>query len=99
MTLSNNLSLVKSRFRSGASVGPATVEYVTGARSCTVTGLPAAGEDEVTVRLRRERCGSATARGTCSSAAAAARSAAKVKQTPVSGEATSTKGSFKARGR
>ena len=52
VTLSTNLSLVKSRFGSGGSATAGDVEYV-GKRSFKVTGLPAAGEDDLTIRLRR----------------------------------------------
>jgi hypothetical protein len=98
VTLSTNLSLVKSRFGSGASASAGDVEYV-GKRSFKVTGLPAAGEDEVTIRLRRgavrvsDRSRSLLRRGRSRTFRA------KVKQTPVSGAATSTRGSFRARGR
>jgi hypothetical protein len=98
VTLSTNLSLVKSRFGSGASVSAGDVEY-TGKRSFKVTGLPAAGEDAVTIRLRSgavrvsDRSRSLLQRGRTRTFRA------KVKQAPVSGTATSTKGSFKARGR
>jgi hypothetical protein len=98
VTLSTNLSLVKSRFGSGASVSAGDVEY-TGKRSFKVTGLPAAGEDTVTIRLRSgavrvsDRSRSLLRRGRTRTFRA------KVKQAPVSGKATSTKGSFKARGR
>lgn len=98
VTLGNNLSLVRSRFGSGASAADSTdVEYVS-KRSFRVTGLPAAGADEVTVRLRRgavrvsKRSRNLLKRGRTRTFRA------KVKQTPVSGTATSTKGSFRARG-
>ena len=46
VTLGDNLSLVKSRFGSGASASAGDVEYVS-KRSFKVTGLPAAGENDV----------------------------------------------------
>jgi hypothetical protein len=98
VTLSNNLSLSKSRFGSGASAtGSADVEYVS-KRSFKVTGLPAAGADEVTLNLRRgavkvsKRSRDLLKRGRTRTFRA------KVKQTPVSGAATSTKAAFRARG-
>jgi hypothetical protein len=99
VTLSNNLSLSKSRFGSGASAtGSADVEYVS-KRSFKVTGLPAAGADEVTLNLRRgavkvsKRSRDLLKRGRTRTFRA------KVKQTPVSGAATSTKAAFRARGK
>jgi hypothetical protein len=98
VTLSRNLSLVRSRFGSGGSTSAGDLEYVS-TRSFKVTGLPAAGEDELTIRLRRgavrvsERSQNLLERGRSRTFRA------KVRQTPVSGLATSTKGSFRARGR
>ena len=72
-------------------MGAGDVEY-TGKRSFKVTGLPAAGEDAVTIRLRSgavrvsDRSRSLLRRGRTRTFRA------KVKQTPVSGKATSTKG-------
>jgi len=97
VTLSNNLSLVKSRFGRGAGAGSADLEYVS-RRSFKVTGLPAAGEDALTIRLRRgavrvsERSQDLLSRGRSRTFSA------KVKQTPVSGADTSTRGKFRARG-
>jgi hypothetical protein len=98
VTLSSNLSLVRSRVGSGGSAGAGDVEYVS-RRSFRVTGLPAAGEDDVTIRLRR---GAVKVSNRSRDLLRRGRSRtfrAKVKQTPVSGSATSTKGSFRARGR
>ena len=98
VTLSTNLSLVKSRFNSGASADAGDLEYVS-KRSFKVTGLPAAGEDSVNIRLRggavqvSDRSQDLLRRGRSRTFRA------KAKQTPVSGTATSTKGSFQARGR
>ena len=98
VTVSRNLSLVKSRFGRGASATDGDVEYVS-RRSFRVTGFAAAGETDVAVRLRRgavrvsERSRDLLRRGRSRTFNA------KVKQTPVSGAATSTKGEFRARGR
>ena len=76
---------------------PRTLDYVS-SRSFKVSGLPAAGEDALTIRLRRgavrvsDRSRSLLRRGRTRTFAA------KVKQTPVSGTATSTRGEFRARG-
>ena len=97
VTLSENLSLVRSRFGSGASAGSADLDYVS-SRSFKVSGLPAAGEDALTIRLRRgavrvsDRSRSLLRRGRTRTFAA------KVKQTPVTGTATSTRGEFRASG-
>jgi hypothetical protein len=97
VTLSDNLSLVRSRFGTGASADAGELEYVS-RRSFKVSGLPAAGEDAVNIRLRRgavqvsDRSQDLLRRGRSRTFRA------KVKQTPVSGTATSTKGSFRARG-
>jgi hypothetical protein len=97
VTLSNNLSLVKSRFGRGADAGSADLEYVS-RRSFKVTGLPAAGEDALTIRLRRgavrvsDRSQDLLRRGRSRTFSA------KVRQAPVSGAATSTRGQFRARG-
>jgi hypothetical protein len=98
VTLSRNLSLVRSRFGSGGSTSAGDLEYVS-TRSFKVTGLPAAGEDELTIRLRR---GAVRVSARSQNLLERGRSRtfrAKVRQTPVSGLATSTKGSFRARGR
>jgi hypothetical protein len=99
VTLGNNLSLSKGKFGSGVSAsGTLDVEYVS-KRSFKVTGLPATGADEVTVNLRRgavqvsKRSRDLLRRGRTRTFRA------KVKQTPVSGTATSTKASFRARGK
>ena len=98
VTLGDNLSLVKSRIGSGGSASAGDVEYVS-KRSFKVTGLPAAGENDVTIALRRgavkvsKRSRDLLRRGKTRTFHA------KAKQTPVSGAATSTKASFKARKR
>jgi hypothetical protein len=98
VTVSRNLSLVKSRFGRGASVTDGDVEYVS-RRSFRITGFAAAGETDVEVNLRRgavrvsKRSRDLLRRGRTRTFRA------KVRQTPVSGDATSTQGSFRARGR
>jgi hypothetical protein len=99
VTLSDNLSLVRSRFDDGASSSePADLEYVS-ARSFKVSGLPAAGVDDLTLRLRRgalkvsQRSQDLLERGRSRTFKV------KAKQTPVSGSATSTRASFRVKGR
>jgi hypothetical protein len=97
VTLSRNLSLVRSRF-GRASATDGDLEYVS-RRSFRVKGFAAAGETDVAVRLRRgavrvsQRSRDLLRRGRTRTFRA------KVRQTPVSGDATSTQGSFRARGR
>ena len=97
VTLSRNLSLVESRF-GRASATDGDLEYVS-RRSFRVKGFAAAGETDVAVRLRRgavrvsERSRDLLQRGRTRTFRA------KVRQTPLSGDATSTQGSFRARGR
>jgi hypothetical protein len=97
VTLSRNLSLVRSRF-GRASATDGQLEYVS-SRSFRVTGFAAAGETDVAVRLRRgavrvsDRSRSLLRRGRTRTFSA------KVAPTPVSGAGTSTKASFRARGR
>ncbi|MGH2978162.1 MAG: hypothetical protein ACRDLQ_00815, partial [Solirubrobacterales bacterium] len=98
VTLSRNLRLVRSRFERGTrATEDAEFDYVS-RRSFRVTGFPAAGEDDVTLFLRRgavrvsDRSRNLLRRGRTRTFRA------KVRQTPVSGAATSTRGSFRARG-
>ncbi len=99
VSLSNNLSLVESKVDGGAS-GSANASFeVVDRRTLRVYGLPAAGEDAFTLTLAKgavrvsERSQDLLNRGR------SRRFSAKVKQTPVSGQATSTRGSFTAKGR
>jgi hypothetical protein len=99
VTLSNNLSLVESKLDGGVSGAPdATFDYVS-RHTLKVTGLPAAGEDEISLRLRSgavrvsDRSQQLLERGR------SRRFSVKVKQTPVSGKATSTRATFRAKGR
>ena len=96
--LSRNLRLVRSRFQQGArATEDVDVEYVS-RRSLRVTGFPDAGVDDVTVLLRRgavrvsQRSRNVLRRGRSRTFRA------KVRQTPVTGSATSTRASFRARG-
>jgi hypothetical protein len=98
VSLSDNLSLVRSRINEGVETsGDASVEYVD-RRTLRVFGLPAAGEDELTVTFRRgairvsDRSLDLLARGRSRSFSV------KVRQTPVSGQATSTRDRFSAQG-
>jgi hypothetical protein len=76
----------------------ATFDYVD-RRTLRVTGLPAAGEDEISLRLRSgavrvsDRSQDLLERGRSRTFSV------KVKQTPVSGKATSTRATFRAKGR
>ncbi len=99
LSLSRNLSLVKGRINAGVDTSvDASVRYVN-RRTLRVFGLPAAGEDAITVRLRRgairvsDRSQALLARGRSRTFSVKAR------QTPVSGQATSTRGKFRAKGR
>jgi len=97
VTLGDNLSLVKSRF-SSAAASDGNLKYVS-KHSFRVTGFAAAGETDVAVQLRRgavkvsKRSRDLLKRGRTRTFRA------KVKQTPVSGSATSTKAAFRARGK
>lgn len=98
VSLSRNLSLVESELEDGASgPGNPTFEFVD-RRTLRITGLPAAGEDDFTLRLRRgairvsDRSQQLLRRGRTR------RFSARVTQTPVAGEATSTRARFTARG-
>jgi len=96
--VSRNLRLVKSRFKRGArATEDVDIRYVN-RRTLRVTGFPAAGLNDVTVLLRRgavrvsQRSRNLLRRGRTRTFRA------KVRQTPVAGEATSTRASFRARG-
>jgi len=99
VSLSNNLSLVESKFDDGVSgSSSAPIEYVN-SRTLRVYGLPSAGVDDFTLRLRKgairvsERSRDLLDRGRTR------KFSAKAKQTPVSGSATSTRGEFSAKGK
>jgi hypothetical protein len=99
VTLSNNLSLVEGKVDGGVSGSPdATFDYVS-RHVLKVTGLPAAGEDEISLRLGNgavrvsDRSQQLLERGR------SRKFSVKAKQTPVSGKPTSTRASFRAKGR
>ena len=99
VSLSDNLSLVESRVDDGVS-GSANASFeVVDSHTLRVYGLAAAGEDDFTLRLRSgairvsERSRNLLRRGR------SRRFSAKVKQTPVSGQATSTRARFTAKGK
>ena len=99
VTLSDNLSLVKSRFGSGASASAGDVEYVS-KRSFKVTGLPAAGEDEVDdPPAQRRGEGQRPLAGPAAARPHAARSARRRSRRRSPARRPPRKGSFKARGR
>jgi hypothetical protein len=99
VSLSNNLSLVRSRINEGVDTSAdASVEFVD-RRTLRVFGLPAAGEDEITVSFRKgairvsDRSQDLLERGR------SRRMSVKVRQTPVTGQATSTRDRFTAKGK
>jgi hypothetical protein len=104
VSLSKNLSLVRSGFRSGvsgtasATLGRSSFSYVS-SRSFKVTDLPSGGVKELTLRLRRgaikvsERSRSLLRRGR------SRKFKVKVTQTPVSGGSTTTRSSVTVKGR
>jgi hypothetical protein len=104
LTLSDNLRLVKSRLSRGATgtaavnLAGANFSYVS-SKKLKVTGLPAAGTGKVTIRLSRgavrvsDRSKDLLRRGKSRTFKV------KAKQIPVSGSATSTRASFKVKGR
>jgi hypothetical protein len=99
LTVSDNLSLVRNRINAGVDTSAdASVEYVN-RRTLRVFGLPAAGADDITVLLRQgavrvsDRSQELLERGRSRNFSV------KVKQTPVSGQATSTRGKFRAKGK
>ncbi len=100
VTLSKNLSLSRARLDGGgsASAAGASPEFVS-SHKFRVIGFPAAGAGEVTIRLRNrairvgKRSKSALRRGKSK------RFTVKVSQTPVSGKETTTKATFRVKGR
>jgi hypothetical protein len=98
VSLSRNLRLVKSRFKRGArATEDVDVEYVS-RRRLRVTGFPAAGDADVTVLLRRGAVRVSNRSRNVLNRGRTRTFRAKVRQTPVTGAATSTKASFRARG-
>jgi hypothetical protein len=102
LTLGRNLALVRSRLGSGAS-GTASAELGSGSftyvsrRQLKVSGLPSAGAGEVTIRLRSGAIRVSRRSRRLLEAGRSRRFRIKVKQTPISGAATSTRGAFRAR--
>ena len=97
VTLSNNLSLVEGKVGGGVTGAPdATFDYID-PHTLQVSGLPAAGEDAITLSLHdgavrvSDRSQELLERGR------SRKFSAKVKQTPVSGKATSTRAKFTAK--
>ena len=99
LSLSNNLSLVESRVNEGVDTSAdASVEYVN-RRTLRVFGLPAAGEDAITVTLRQGAVRVSDRSQILLERGRSRRMSVKVKQTPVSGQATSTRDRFTAKGK
>jgi len=101
VTLSDNLSVVKSKLGSGgsasASATSAKLSYVS-KHKFKVTGLPTAGASAVKVLLRKGAVRvSSKSRSTLKRGKSKSFSA-KVTPTPVSGQGTSTKTKFKVKG-
>jgi hypothetical protein len=104
ITLGDNLRLVKSKLSGGvtgtasAALGGTSFSYVS-KQKLKVSGLPASGNATVTIRLSRgavrvsDRSQDLLRRGKSRTFKV------KSKQTPISGSATSTKASFKVKGR
>jgi hypothetical protein len=99
VSLSDNLSLVRSRINSGVDTSAdASVEFVD-RHTLRVFGLPAAGEDEITVSFRK---GAVRVSNRSQDLLERGRSrpmSVKVRQTPVTGQATSTRDRFTAKGK
>jgi len=98
VTVSRNLRLVKSRFKQGArATENVDVAYVN-RRTLRVTGFPAAGDNDVTVLLRRGAVRVSDHSRNLLRRGRTRTFRTKVRQTPVAGEATSTRARFRARG-
>ena len=99
MTLSDNLSLVKSRINAGVDTSAdASVEYVN-RHTLRVFGLPAAGEDEISLSFRKGAVRVSDRSQILLERGRSRTFSVKVKQTPVSGQATSTRATFRAKGK
>ena len=101
VSLSSNLTVSRSALSSGgtatAAATKASLEFVS-SHKFKVTGLPAAGSGEVTIKLRK---GAARASSKTRRALRKGRKrsfSVKVTPTPVSGKGTSTKTKFRVRG-
>ncbi len=99
VSLATNLSLVESKVENGVSgSGNASFEVVN-SRTLRVYGLPAAGEDDFTLTLAKGAVRVSKRSRNLLDRGRTRRFSAKVKQTPVAGPATSTRGRFTAKGR
>jgi hypothetical protein len=98
VTVSDNLSFVESRVNRGVDTSAdASVEFVN-RRTLRIFGFVAAGEDEVDLAFRRGAIRVSQRSQDLLNRGRTRRFSVKVKQTPVSGSATSTRGRFSARG-
>jgi hypothetical protein len=102
LSLGRNLSLVKSRLGSGgsanASAESASLTYL-GGRKLKVGGLPSGGASKVTITLREGAVKVSKTTRRLLRRGRTRKFHVKVKQEPVSGAATSTRGTFKVKGR
>ena len=99
VSVSDNLSLVRSRINDGVETSAdASVEYID-RRTLRVFGLPAAGEDAINVSFRKGAIRVSPRSQILLERGRSRRFSIKVKQTPVSGKATSTRATFRAKGR
>ena len=99
VTVGDNLSLVKSKINEGVDTSAdASVEYVN-RRTPRVFGLPAAGADKITVSFRKGAIRVSDRSQTLLERGHSRTFSTKVKQTPVSGAATSTRATYRAPGK
>jgi hypothetical protein len=99
VTVSKNLSFVENRVNQGIETSAdASVEFLS-RRSVRIYGLPAAGEDEVDLSFRKGAIRVSDRSQTLLERGQSRKFSVKVKQTPVTGSATSTRGTFRAKGR
>jgi len=98
VSLSDNLSFVENRVNQGVDTSAdASVEFVN-RRTLRVFGLPAAGEDEIDLSFRQGAIRVSERSQILLNRGRSRRFSVKVKQTPVSGSATSTRARFSAPG-
>ena len=104
VVLSDNLRLVKSKLGRGASgtasanLGKASFKYVD-SHTLKVTGLPAAGTSKVSLKLRKGAVRVSDHSKNLLNKGKTRTFKVKVKQTPVSGQNTSTLSEFKVKGK
>jgi hypothetical protein len=99
VSVSDNLSFVESRVNEGVETSAdASVEFVN-RRTLRIFGFAAAGEDEVDLAFRRGAIRVSDRSQDLLNRGRSRQFSVKVKQTPVSGSATSTRARFRARGR